>query len=158
MFQHVRRNARNVRLRRSLYPLVDVVAAGLECYAICKESTKRRPKNMKKRQRADILEENTNNNNNKTPAAKQTPPKIRRTSLFAYVRRKKVRHEKLSRLQLVVKNTENTGEMCARATFHHLFYALYLVIYMIPDICYYQVLFQNCGRTILLKRTVKGES
>ena len=39
LIKYMRIKALNVRLTRSAYPLVDVVPAGLELYAICKESS-----------------------------------------------------------------------------------------------------------------------
>ena len=39
VFECVRVNTQNVRLTRSFCALADMVPAGLECYAFCKESS-----------------------------------------------------------------------------------------------------------------------
>ena len=74
-----------------------------------------------------------------SPAAKQTLSK-KSPHNFWGLGRKKVRHPKngmrqaTPRLRLVVKKTEFTGEMCASATFHHLFYALLRTSHRIANV------------------------
>ena len=69
-------------------------------------------------------------------------PSKKNAAHFVSPTAKKVRHTKnggrqaAPRLRLVVKKTEFTGKMCASATFHHLFYAMYVLS---PDIYYHTV-------------------
>ena len=77
-----------------------------------------------------IVAKNTPKKKNACDETDPLPKKPRTLFTFFRLRRKKVRHtsnvgrQAAPRLRVVMKKTEFMGEMCARATFRHLFYAL----------------------------------